>query len=155
MTRRRVSSPHAQARRRAFRPDRHDRRSLSPSRFGSAIVPEGVAVYATSIYPAIAAREKLRIDWDESRAKTWTVQAPHCAMPQPNFAPVRPSWSGRIQSGIDIDVELPAIGGKTHALARGEDWTGRRSGRREGIARTTCASRNAAAGVKDISRAAL
>src|SRR6476620_8672790 len=29
---------------------------------------------------------------------TWTVQAPHCAMPQPNFVPVIPSSSRMTQS---------------------------------------------------------
>ena len=28
----------------------------------------------------------------------WTVQAPHCAMPQPNFVPVRASCSRKTQS---------------------------------------------------------
>jgi isoquinoline 1-oxidoreductase beta subunit len=37
---------------------------------GHAILPQGVAVYATSTYPAITARDALQIVWDESGAFT-------------------------------------------------------------------------------------
>src|SRR5215475_3170209 len=38
-----------------------------------------------------------RIGWPS----TCTVQAPHSAMPQPNFVPVRPRWSRSVQrSGV-------------------------------------------------------
>ena len=43
----------------------------------------------------------------------WTVQAPHCAMPQPYLVPVRPTFSRIAQSsgvsGFDVDVECFAV----------------------------------------------
>jgi isoquinoline 1-oxidoreductase subunit beta len=42
---------------------------------GAAIVPQGVAVYARSTWPAIHARNTLRIDWDESAANKTGVKA--------------------------------------------------------------------------------
>ena len=47
-----------------------------------------------------------------------TVQAPHCAMPQPNFVPVRPSRSRSTQSsgmsGGAVDVAVGAVDGQFH-----------------------------------------
>lgn len=42
---------------------------------GAKLIPQGVAVYASSTYPAIKAREALKIDWDEGGAFTRGVKA--------------------------------------------------------------------------------
>ena len=50
---------------------------------------------------------------------TWTVHAPHCAMPQPNFVPLRSSASRRTQSSgmsgatstvVDLPLTLSVTG---------------------------------------------
>src|SRR3989442_6931443 len=66
----------------------------------------------------------------------WTVHAPHCAMPQPNFVPVRPSVSRSTQSsgvsGLSVtggDLPLTVnvigdIGGAPREVRAQESWRG-------------------------------
>src|SRR2546425_11647549 len=66
----------------------------------------------------------------------WTVHAPHCAMPQPNFVPVRPSVSRSTQSsgvsGLSVtERDLPLtvnvigdIGGAPREVRAQESWRG-------------------------------
>ncbi len=64
------------------RPDRFGAKAISvddtavraKGYLGHAILPQGVAVFATSTWPALKARQALRINWDESEAhKTGTA----------------------------------------------------------------------------------
>src|SRR5207244_7717755 len=69
-----------------------------------------------------------------------TVQAPHCAMPHPNFVPVRPRLSrsthrSGVSGATSTDWRLPltvrTIGGMTHS-GRGCQKTGVGAGQGEG-----------------------
>jgi hypothetical protein len=63
----------------------------------------------TTARPSVSpiAVTQARVAWPS----TWTVQAPHSAIPQPNFVPVNPSSSRRYQrSGIDVSSSKLCFG---------------------------------------------
>jgi len=62
--------------------DDSDARSIG-GYLGHAIIPQGVAVYAQSTYPAILARNALKIEWDETKAfrkSTKAIEAEYRAL---------------------------------------------------------------------------
>src|ERR1700734_4095635 len=80
-------------------------------------LPVGVSPNASPVVPARPASEPTgRTQERTACPSTCTVQAPHCAMPQPNFVPVRPTISRSTQSSgvsgsisICLDVPLTSI----------------------------------------------
>jgi hypothetical protein len=51
-----------------------------------------VVIFAPSSAPIGTEQERIDLP------SMWTVQAPHCAIPQPNFVPVKPITSRNTQS---------------------------------------------------------
>jgi hypothetical protein len=83
--------------------------------------PFDVVILAPSIAPIGTEQERIGLP------PMCTVQAPHCAMPQPNFVPVRPTTSRKTQSSgvsgsISMRREVPLTSIViTVALLRGDD----------------------------------